>query len=487
MSIVAHPVSPRPAPSAQAALLAAASGAALGIALVLDVTAGIFVAVAIAVACITTVQPVAIATVLAVSVFVESIALEGVTISRLLAPLALVVVGMQLLRGKAHVHLAAPLVWVVAYSIWALASGFWTVSTSTTLTLLASLAIAIVYMVTFAAMLSSERQLRQLLLGLAAASCVAGAASIAAFGGLPVVGSLLTTSRAQGGVGDPNFFAHLQVMAFPIVLVLANEAQSRWRRWSLVFATFVTMASVFVTLSRGGMIALAVITLLLVLMPAHGLFRTPQQKATMLLVLAAGTLVLFSRPGFRSEVVSRVETLVSPSAEPTGAEAGSGRTEIWKAARATFSDHVVTGVGFGGFRVVSNDRLMQTPGVDVDKVSNHPHGIEAHSAYLGTAAELGVVGLTLFVAMVAATFVHLRRTAARARRAGAGFISRVAQALSLSIIGWTVCSFFLETETSRPIWIVIGLSLVLPKLIPAVRPALPVSPPSRWLLRSWPE
>jgi O-antigen ligase len=125
------------------------------------------------------------------------------------------------------------------------------------------------------------------------------------------------------------------------------------------------------------------------------------------------------------------------------------------------------GVGFGAFISVSNYYLFNTPGVDLGKFPPHASGIEAHSAYIGTTAELGPFGLFLFVGMIVSTGLALRRTANRAREVGAHFLSRMSNALILSLLGWALSSTFIETETARPLWIVIGLSLALPKLVSA--------------------
>ena len=91
----------------------------------------------------------------------------------------------------------------------------------------------------------------------------------------------------------------------------------------------------------------------------------------------------------------------------------------------------------------------------------------AHSAPIGTFAEIGLIGLLLLCGMVVSTGVFLRQTARRAFAAGADFVGRVANALVLSLIGWALSSLFIQTETSRPLWIIIGLALALPRLIPA--------------------
>jgi O-antigen ligase len=93
--------------------------------------------------------------------------------------------------------------------------------------------------------------------------------------------------------------------------------------------------------------------------------------------------------------------------------------------------------------------------------------------FLGTAAELGIPGLTLFLGLLVSTGLTLRRTAKRARDLGDQFLNSVANALIVGLLGWCVGSMFIETETSRPLWIVVGMCLALPKLIPEQRAAEP--------------
>jgi len=234
----------------------------------------------------------------------------------------------------------------------------------------------------------------------------------------------------------------------------------------LAFAALVALASVLSTLSRGGLIALMFVLVVLPLAPAGALFASRRQKALIVLVLVAGLLVLASRPFFRSEVVKRATTIfVSNESETTGSSAGSGREELWKAASHSISEHPFLGIGFGAFPAVSNDLLFRTPGVDLKLVSPHEHGLETHSAYIGTTAELGFVGLGALLALIASTVLALRRAAVRARRAGALSLSRISNALMLSMVGWAISSVFIETETARPLWIVVGLALALPKII----------------------
>jgi O-antigen ligase len=71
------------------------------------------------------------------------------------------------------------------------------------------------------------------------------------------------------------------------------------------------------------------------------------------------------------------------------ASADSNRGDFWKVARAAFADEPLRGVGASGFRV---EWLRERP---------IPYAArDAHSLYLETPAELGLVGLALLVAIL---------------------------------------------------------------------------------------
>lgn len=432
--------------------------------------AAIGLGVLVGVGAATALHPASMLVILTSSIYLEILSFGGVTISRLIAPIALLLVTFEWLRGRTTLRPAMPLAWVAAYATWALASMLWTVSTSDTTALLASLMIALIYMASFAMLLDSEATLRQVLWVLASAAVIVGAFSLASFAGLTSSSADLQAGRAQGGVGDPNFFANVQLVTLPLVLALASEVKREWVRLGLYGAAIVVMASILSTLSRGGLIALVVVVAIIPFLRARSLIGTRRQKSLVMVVLALGVMGLFSRPTFSAEVVARAQSIfaIGSSNEDESSSGGSGRTEIWKAARHSIADHPVFGVGFGAFPAVSTEYLLNTPGIDPAKFNARP--IEAHSAAIGTVAELGPPGLALLVSMVFATGLYLRRTARRAFGMGRDFVGRVAMACVLSLVGWSLSSLFIQTETSRPLWIIIGIALALPRMIPAGRP-----------------
>ena len=79
------------------------------------------------------------------------------------------------------------------------------------------------------------------------------------------------------------------------------------------------------------------------------------------------------------------------------ASAESNRYSYWKVALRSFADHPVEGVGSGGFRVEwRRERKVADPAQD------------AHSLYIETAAELGLVGLLLLAVAFAGVVMSAR-------------------------------------------------------------------------------
>jgi O-antigen ligase len=442
----------RPAPAQVASppapwiLIAAGSGLAIGTAASVSVTDGVFLGVALALLMWVIPRPPIILIALFASVFAQVITVGGVTISRICAPIALVLVIVALMRG-ATLRPAAPVCWAAAYALWAIASGLWSVHLGSTLSQLASLGIGIAYMLAFAVLLAKRRDMDRVLYALA----------IVAFG-IGIYGMATSQGRAGTDTGDANYFAMVEIIALPLVLALAADARARWLRLGVYGVALVIIAAVFSSLSRGGLIALSAVLVVIVALPARTFFGSPQQKLIVVLCLIIGVVGAYK---LTSQALSQRVGAVFTSQGSTG----SGRLNAWRAALTSVRERPFTGLGYGGFQPSANELMLSTPGVDLSNFNLRPNGLEAHSAYIGTLAELGVVGLGLFLGLLGSTALAIKRSAAAAREAGAISTMRIANALLISLVGWAFASIFLSSETGRPLWIIIGIAVALPKLL----------------------
>ena len=408
-----------------------------------------------------------------ITVVLEAVTLSGMPVTRLLAPGAAMVVIAEFLRGGGRVRPSAPLFFATLYISWAIMSGVWSDGPDGTRFLLQSLAIALIYMFAFAILLNTERDLKVFLYPLISVAALIAGLSVIAFGSptmeIPYL-DLLQAGRAQGAVGDPDFFAGMCLVFVPLGIVLASEAQRRWVRWLMVAATVTLLGGTFLSLSRGAFLATIVLGVMFLASRPERLFRARREKAAALFVVALGMIGFFSRPFLREQVVSRAESIYAPKTQEEAS--GAGRTELWKGAIRTARENPILGVGYGSFPIISQELILHTPGVNPLVFQKRKQGdnFVAHNTYLGTAAELGFTGLFLYLAVLISTGLSLRSTSKRALEAGAPFVGRVAHALVLGLTAWALCTFFLNGETARTFWIIVGISLALPKLIPDAAP-----------------
>jgi O-antigen ligase len=447
-------------------VLGAATGSSLGVAATLGPTVAIALLVAALLGLVIAWRPSTILPAMIVSVFVEIVSVGGVSVTRIVAPVALIVLLLALTQNTARIRFGAPLAWAGAYTLWAVASSLWTINLADTGFLLASLAIALVYTLAFSGILESRRDLDYVLIAFAVTSLAVGIFAIVGyFLALPWE---LESGRTSGGTGDPNFFATYQIIAMPLVLVLASVASRRWVRLALHATVVVIVASVFTSVSRGGLLTLMVVVGLMLALPARSVFRSRRQKAALLAVVALGGYFSFQAAG--PEVATRINAIFSHD------KSGSGRLNDWRAAWTSIRERPALGLGYGTFVGASVDLVRRTPNVDLVNFQLREPGEAVHSVYIGTAAELGIPGLVLLLGLLFSTARGLRRTAREARLLGDWFVSRTANALFLGLVGWAVASIFLSSETSRSLWMIVGLTLALPKLIAVEAPRLERAP-----------
>ena len=183
-------------------VLGIGAGSVLGAVTAVNPSLGLGLTIMIGVVVAILLRPSNLLMVLIASVFVELIKIGSVTITRLIAPVALFVVIAAAVRKGTQIRPAAPLFWAGAYALWALASSLWTVSPAGTTYLLASLGIALVFMLSFASLLATRSDLQRVLYALAGLSMALGVLSTLAFIGRPILGfGLLQEGRVQGGTG----------------------------------------------------------------------------------------------------------------------------------------------------------------------------------------------------------------------------------------------------------------------------------------------
>ena len=426
------------------AAIAVVLAAGVGLATAEDPRLGAAACLALIALPVALVRPRYVPPVLVVSVFAASMELGTVTVGRLVAPLGMLAVIVYVLQRPITLKNSTGLIATGAgYVVLAFASLMWSVEPRATIDSLLTLSVSVGYAATFAFLIKDEKDLRRLLW-------------VTTFSSLALA-MLWITSYATGvdrrfnEAGDPNFFAALQVVSLPLVLVLASTTKNHLHRLFLVGAIAVIAGSIISTLSLGGLITMAAAALIITVLPSSTLFRSRGQKGAFILAALIGLGGLFVVA--KEDIDRRLDIKFSQE------DAAGGRGDLWGAAIHGYKQRPVTGLGYGGFYASSFQLLRTTPGVDLERHLRFLGlGEYAHNAYIGSLAELGPLGVVLFVGMLLFALRTLWRSAHRAAEAGETFKRAVSNALIVAILSFSVSSFLLSTETSRTLWMLLGLT-----------------------------
>jgi putative inorganic carbon (HCO3(-)) transporter len=287
-----------------------------------------------------------------------------------------------------------------------------------------------------------------------AGAFLGGAALAAAYGivappRLPAGAGLANSTaldRVSGTIGDPNELAAVLVAGLVLATALLRLTRgSPANRLAALAGGGVCLFTIFLTLSRGGLVALAVALL-------AGILAGGRWRATYALVAAVSVL----------GAVAYFGAIASPQDRDrlTKADGGTGRTDIWKIGWRMFEDKPLAGVGAGNFPATAVHYTLR-PGTlrRSDLVVEHPQ--VTHNIYLQVLAELGIVGLALFLAIVAASLGGALGAARRFREHGDAPMELLCRAVAIATAGLLAADFFLSGQYSKQLWLLLALGVGL--------------------------
>lgn len=302
-------------------------------------------------------------------------------------------------------RLPPPVLWAVAFLVWAVAGWTGTAYPDTVWTAVTDLAKICAIMFVAVNVLTTTARLRFFML-----------AFLAFFAFYPVRGALFSYFIYHGNVegraawnyvyANPNDLASLCLLPLSFSIGMFFSEPARWVRYCAAAGAVILPFIILLTQSRGAFVALAVFALLVL--------KGQKQGRTKILLLAGAAAVVIALAA-PSSVWTRLATITQVTSVQSAAnvqDEGSARQrlEIWRVARTIFAEHPVTGVGLGAY--------SQAHYVYALRPAFNPtaRGFrDAHSTYFRLLAETGLVGFLLFFGMVGSTVYDAERTRRRAK------------------------------------------------------------------------
>ena len=257
---------------------------------------------------------------------------------------------------------------------------------------------------------------------------------------------------------DPNDMALLFVVFLPIVTAEALCARNfllRIAAWGTVACSLIGIA---LTQSRGGLLALAAVA-------AHALIISKKRRWLLVPLLALGAVIILQAAD--DALWSRFGELRDQS--DYNYSGRTGRLTMWEEGLKLFAQRPLLGVGIGQFSA------------GVGMLGNGTYKT-AHNSFVQLGAELGLVGLLAFLAIL--------RDVYRIARAGASPALPSAcrirhSALMLALTGYCVGGFFLSQAYGNILYMLLALAAIMhlernrlehPASLPARQKALVAGP-----------
>ncbi len=223
------------------------------------------------------------------------------------------------------------------------------------------------------------------------AMCFAFYGIKAGVAGIVKLGNVYIKRGPGGMLEDNNDFALALAMSIPLLLHLGTSERREILRKGVFVVIPLTMISVVLTRSRGGTLAMGVMTMVLV-------WRSRNRFIGIALaLLAVGAAIAFAP----AEYIDRIRTIKDYETESSAAS----RIKAWKVAGRMIQDNPVTGVGFRRFQ---QNYLGYEPNPSKDQLAGEGT-IVAHNSYLQIWAECGTPAFLLYMGLLLLSVLDIWR------------------------------------------------------------------------------
>lgn len=233
---------------------------------------------------------------------------------------------------------------------------------------------------------------------------------------------------------DPNDMALFLVITVAIMIFMF-ENNTGWRKILLLFTIFFSLFVIIKTGSRGSILAFGAVILSVLYQKG---FKYSFKRLPVLAIIAM--IVLSNSP---ADKIERYATMFEPDYNTT--EKG-GRLEIWKRGASIMLENPLLGSGVNQF-ATANGKLesgsWQT----------------AHNSYVLVGAELGIIGLSLFLLLLLTSIKQLSTDQAHMK------MPWLVQGIRSSFFGFCVGGFFLSWSYTAALYFLFALTIIIHKIV----------------------
>jgi len=378
----------------------------------------------------------------------------AVTLVRLIAPLVLVVWGLQKLASRSsweRITSANILIPSLLFLAWASASLLWSENMFAGIGELLTTAMLLVFSVLVLDTVDSWQRLERIVKLLMLGGLIAVSLTMAQ--GLLFPGITRLGDGVSGGV---NQTAWVMVVLVPLSFFLLRGGGS-WL-WRILGLAYMTLAPIGVigTFSRAAFVVMPVVFGI----QLWGMSKDGFRGITLILLTLSVIGVISVTTVSWEGVMDRGNT-IGPAIEG-GGEISTSRMHHWLGAILIFQDHPLLGVGYGNFGHEFRTYQYLVPEKYVHYYFNSIRS--PHSTFLGILSELGLVGAALWVWLLAIALLNVRKSWHKNKEADNRPQYILAQAVFYSLMAYGIFSLVNVVHLDKLLWLLLGLTVALRNL-----------------------
>jgi O-antigen ligase len=214
-----------------------------------------------------------------------------------------------------------------------------------------------------------------------------------------------------GLFGNVNYFAEYLIAPLPIAISIFFVTRNKFKKFLLLIGILAMGTTLIVTFTRGSYLSVGIslIFMFFLYIVNRGKNFLKENKKIFIIILTAIIIVAFlfiiptplSKPG---TAISQIKRRVSIT-QLTGELSFGKRIAIWKYTVLMIKDHPLLGSGIGTFKY--NSLKYQAKFFDQGQNrSLYPYGVDekVHNEYLQLWAEIGIIGLGIFIWLMISYF-----------------------------------------------------------------------------------
>jgi O-antigen ligase/Tfp pilus assembly protein PilF len=261
--------------------------------------------------------------------------------------------------------------------------------------------------------INDERQINRILDILLIVGGLFGIYGIFQYNGIDFSFWIRNIGRQQvfGLFGNVNYFAEYLIVPLPIAVSLFFASRNKFKKILLLIAILAMGISLIVTFTRGSYLSFGVslIFMFFLFLISRGKNFIKNNKKIFIIALVAIIIItfLFVIPNLLNEsdtVISKIKSRIS-IAQISQDFSFKRRIATWKFTGMMIKDHPLIGSGIGTFKY-NTLRYQAEFFAQGENRSLYPHGFadKAHNEYLQLWAEMGIVGLGIFIWLIISYF-----------------------------------------------------------------------------------